>query len=124
MTELSGLLDRLDGTGSFQTELRGLGVFPGRRAPSVIWLGLDSRPWMALHARLESGLAQAGVPREKRRFRPHVTVGRVARAGDRTVPTPDGGFGGWELEARELHLVASDLRPGGPHYTFLHTVAL
>ena len=44
----------------------------------TIWVGVEkSAELMALQARVESALARVGVPRETRRFKPHVTLARL-----------------------------------------------
>ncbi|NNF28320.1 MAG: RNA 2',3'-cyclic phosphodiesterase [Gemmatimonadetes bacterium] len=122
--DLSELLDQVDRTGPWWAELKGLGTFPSRGAPSVLWLGMTCPGLRRVHGELESGLVRLGFPREQRPFRPHVTVGRLNRRAQGPAPEPDAAFGRWELQIQRLHLVASDLRPAGPHYTFLHTVVL
>ena len=61
------------------------GVFPSRRRPRVLWVGLDGDlPHMTmLHQRLEDALVPLGFERESRLFRPHLTLGRLReRASD------------------------------------------
>ena len=63
-------------------ELGGLGVFPARRKPRVIWMGATAPPALELlHERVEravlTGNYSAAPARET--YRPHVTLGRVPR---------------------------------------------
>ena len=63
-------------------ELCGLGVFPHRRKPRVIWIGVDAPPALELlHHRVELAAAELGFPSEHRQttYRPHITLGRVKR---------------------------------------------
>jgi 2'-5' RNA ligase len=64
-----------------QLSLRGLGVFPNERRPSVLWAGIeDGADWLkGLAAKLECALASIGIPPEERPFRPHLTLGRIRR---------------------------------------------
>ncbi len=68
--------------------LQGVGVFPNPRQPRVIWVGLSEggelldRLHEALNDRLE---AKLHMERERRKFTPHLTIGRV-----KTPPTGDG----------------------------------
>jgi 2'-5' RNA ligase len=99
-----------------------VGAFPSPRRPRVIWVGLDSGPRLRLlHDALDRRMAEFGVGREDRPFRPHVTVGRADRnAGP-------GEFRDFERHAREMSLDAevrieridlmeSRLRHGGAEY--------
>ncbi|MFD2613658.1 RNA 2',3'-cyclic phosphodiesterase [Paenibacillus gansuensis] len=67
----------------FGLRLSGVGAFgrPGR--PSVLWAGaagaLDALG--RLEQQLTAGLAGAGVPRENRPFRPHITLARNFKSG-------------------------------------------
>lgn len=106
----------------FVLGLRGVGCFPPRGAPRVLWAGLDAPPELAaLHGQLEQRLAAAGFPPEERDFSPHITLARfktrppgeaVARflrqhAAFAVAPFPVG----------EVVLYSSLLRPDGPRYT-------
>jgi 2'-5' RNA ligase len=59
----------------------GLGVFPNRRRPSVLWAGIEGgKDWLTnTVASLERALADIGIPPEARSFRPHLTLGRIGR---------------------------------------------
>src|SRR5436190_6988976 len=63
----------------FHLALRGLGTYPPRGRPRVLWAGLAGG-LDALHA-LQQGidrrLRQANFTLEERAFRPHVTLGRA-----------------------------------------------
>lgn len=59
--------------------LAGLGHFPPRGEPRVVWAGLggDVDAVIKLQNELAERAARHGVPIEKRPFVPHVTLGRV-----------------------------------------------
>jgi 2'-5' RNA ligase len=107
----------------FTIELGGLGSFPARGGPQVVWAGvvLGGERLVALHAALEAALAARGMPGEGRAFHPHVTLARARerRGGARlaAVLGPGPRFG--RLEVAALHLMRSDLGPGGSRYTVL-----
>jgi 2'-5' RNA ligase len=65
--------------GPFALSLKGGGCFPNARAPRVIWIGLaeGAEEASALAAAVERALEPLGFVREKRPFRPHLTIGRV-----------------------------------------------
>jgi 2'-5' RNA ligase len=69
----------------FEFEVQGAGAFPSVDRPRTVWLGIGrgEDELVALHAAVERALADLGFRRENRRFRPHLTVGRVR--GDRDL---------------------------------------
>lgn len=112
--------------------LRGAGAFPDVSNPRTVWLGVHGGEGglVALHGALGRELEPLGFLPEERRYRPHVTLGRV-RHGD---PAATGRL------AAELALLA-DLPAGasgidtvslvestrgrdGPDYEALHTADL
>jgi 2'-5' RNA ligase len=70
---------------AFEASLAGVGAFPSPRRAHVIWLGIaeGASELSALAERLCSGLRAAGFELETRPFRPHLTVARVKRGGER-----------------------------------------
>lgn len=108
----------------------GIGAFPSPRRPGVIWVGIESGPRLRLlHDALDRRMAEFGVARETRPFRPHVTLGRVDR---------DSGPGEFrefekrtrslrldtEIEIRQIDLVESRLRASSPEYRLIHAAKL
>ena len=67
----------------FDIDARGIGAFPDIKRPRTIWLGLGlgHDQMIALHEVIERGLARLGYREEGRRFRPHITLGRVRSGG-------------------------------------------
>jgi 2'-5' RNA ligase len=56
------------------------GSFADRRAPRVIWAGIETpqvQRLIQLAESIETWLAAAGVPRERRAFAPHLTLARL-----------------------------------------------
>ena len=110
----------------FDVEMAGVGVFPSYENPRTIWLGVTdgSEQLVALHAALEDSLAKLGCRVEARRFRPHLTLGRV-----RSLPKGAGQLAGSlkqhaEFEAgpmmvSEVTVFSSDLGRNGPTYEAL-----
>jgi 2'-5' RNA ligase len=62
----------------FEMRLEGLGAFPPRGTPRVLWIGAEPRDAIhELHEKVESRLKRLGFPGETRRFAPHVTLARL-----------------------------------------------
>lgn len=64
----------------FEVEARGIGCFPRPDKPRIIWAGFDdegAEVLTLLQQALERDLAEIGIPKEDRAFKPHVTLGRV-----------------------------------------------
>ncbi len=110
----------------FRVNVRGAGTFPkGGGAPRVVWAGVEGgeESLQKIYKRLNERLSRFGVRYEKRRFSPHITVGRVkspAGAGRLVQLVRDQAdkvFG--EVEIEELVFFMSELTGEGPVYTVL-----
>jgi 2'-5' RNA ligase len=101
----------------FDMAIRGLGLFPERGSPRVLWLGLAlPAPAVRLQAACETAAVAAGMEAEPRAFHPHLTLGRWRdRARRPALPEMDLG----RAHVRELVLYRSDIRPSGSVYTAL-----
>lgn len=117
-----------DGRRPCRLALDGLGTFPSLSAPRVLWVGVfgEVDALAELQHQVEGALARRGLPRERRRFSPHLTLGRVRegispaeirRIGpavlDTATPAPQ------EIPVEAVSLMQSHLLPGGARYTCL-----
>jgi RNA 2',3'-cyclic 3'-phosphodiesterase len=104
----------------FVIRLVGLGCFPPRKQPRILWAGIAPvEPVALLRNRVESILVQLGLAPEGRKFAPHVTlarfqavpIGRLARyLADNAL------FASAEFEVDAFHLYSSFLtRKGALH---------
>lgn len=70
----------------FEITVRGVGHFPPRGQPKVLWAGIaPSASLDLLHQRVDAALTRAGVPRDKRKFAPHITLARLRGSPSRAV---------------------------------------
>jgi len=102
----------------FSLEIKGVGCFPLRKAPRVLWAGVEkSESMLRLKQKIDSQLIRLGIEPEKRKFSPHITLarfrqkpssGRVANflAGNGLFTLP-------EFPVSEFHLYSSVLSPKG-----------
>lgn len=64
----------------FILRLKGIGHFPPRGEPRVIWAGVEHQPELvALKRRIDRALSQAGIDRDPTKYKPHVTLARLRR---------------------------------------------
>jgi 2'-5' RNA ligase len=92
-------------------------AFPSARRPRVIVLALEPEAELAALAdRIEAAVVRCGLRPEKRRFRAHITLGRL-----RNQRLPELGllpsFGSGSLAVNEVVLLQSDLGRDGSRYT-------
>ena len=98
-----------------EARVAGLGMFPERGSPRVLWLRLDVPPAVyELQRACERAAREAGFEREERPFRAHLTLGRWRdRAPRPDLPPADPGT----TRLDTLVFFRSDLRPDGAVYT-------
>lgn len=121
--EVQGALKGL-GAPAFESEAKGVGVFPSPGNPRVLWAGVDrgAAEFVALSREVDRLLALLGFPREKR-FVPHSTLARVkfmdgagrARLRALLEAHRETAFGEWRVES--VVLKRSVLTPRGPVYS-------
>ncbi len=118
----------VEGRGSLDLAVRGLGAFPRRSDPRVVWVGVEGGPALQdLQSAVEDELVRLGFPREDRRFHPHLTAARVKSRRNvarliRFLETEVVELGGFRAE--QVNLYQSLLRPEGAQYRVLETAAL
>ena len=130
--DLVRILDEFSADASgIDTHLLGLGAFPNRKKPRVIWTGIQESPAVTvLQTTLDQPLCEAGWPRDERPWRPHVTLARINTRRqpppavmfellDQNVATE---FGICRLG--KVGIYRSLLTPQGPEYTCLHSAEL
>ena len=105
----------------------GLGAFPDKAAPKILWLGIREHQLLRqLQRGLTNSLLRAGFEADRKAFKPHLTLGRVKNeaqipsaamdqlseliAGQQISPSP----------ADRITLFESRLQPAGPIYTALY----
>ena len=108
----------------FEFEVRSAGCFANHGRPRVVWAGVQDPGGSVrrLHERIETTLAPLGLHRERRAFKPHITLGRVHSAQNalelRAEIVKNADFDAGLAQAKEIAIYSSQLTPEGP----LHTV--
>lgn len=112
----------------FELSLRGTGFFPPRGPVKVLWAGVGASEALdALQRSVDSAITRLGLPSDRRRWTPHVTLARLDGA-----PAPriarflsDHALyrsRTFTVDAFELH--SSRLHPKGPVYELEQTFPL
>ena len=105
----------------FTMSLKGVGHFPPRGTPKVLWAGVDpAMEVISLRNKVEKALAAIGIERDHRKFSAHVTLARLRNsplkrvtqflAGNSLFATP-------AFAVREFHLYSSTLSAKGAVHT-------
>ncbi|UCE40023.1 MAG: RNA 2',3'-cyclic phosphodiesterase [Candidatus Aminicenantes bacterium] len=109
----------------FSLSLKGTGTFPqGAQIPRVIWIGIEKNEALQeIQARVENEFHKIRFPKEKRKYHPHLTLGRVK--GPQNLETimetlaihKEIEFG--KMTVNKMTLFKSTLKPSGAEYTIL-----
>lgn len=116
----------------FEISVGGFGVFPNYSRPRVIWVGVEAPEELQnLCRRIDIETARLGYPPDKRKFDPHLTLGRVSRnANPGEVRKISGELRHFKLgflgaaRITEVNLFRSKLSPKGAVYSKMFTAQL
>ncbi len=113
---------------AFSLRLTGMGCFPPRKQPRVLWAGVESNDSLnQLYKRVETTLVRGGLDPEQRKFSPHITLARLRDtplsrltnflAGNNLYTSPS-------FPVNEFHLYSSTLSQKGAIHTLEATYPL
>ena len=98
-------------------KIEGLGYFPPRRTPRVLWVGLENNDGLLqLRNRIETALVRLGLEPEGRKFSPHITIARFKKPSLNRVMAFMDTNNPFELPpfpVKEFHLYSSKLTARG-----------
>jgi len=113
----------------FYIKIYSVGVFPNRKYPRIIWIGIeDSEILIRLQRDVEESMALLGYQKEDRKFHPHLTVGRVrspkgiSNLINELDIFKEKHFGNVKVE--DVKLMESRLKPSGAQYFCLYKIPL
>jgi 2'-5' RNA ligase len=109
----------------FEIRIEGVGAFPNKRKPRVIWIGVADNSQMVIDikSRIDEILTEIGYKAEKERFTPHATIARI-----RSIKDPSQMFSNLEelaiepvgnMIVKSVSMKKSILTPSGPIYETL-----
>jgi 2'-5' RNA ligase len=112
----------------FQIRVKGVGAFPNKRRPRVIWIGVtdNAHQIVQLKAKIDELLTEIGYSAENEKFTPHATIARI-----RSVKDPSQLIHNLEELAEEqvgdmtvssICMKKSTLTPAGPVYETLWSI--
>lgn len=115
----------------FDLHLEGAGAFPALTRPRVFWAGVRGEivSLAELHTRIARALEPLGFERDRRGFKPHLTLGRTKDDRERATAAvardlADARLAGESFHVDEVIVMRSELNPTGARYTPLARVAL
>jgi 2'-5' RNA ligase len=107
---------------AFFLPLVGLGAFPGKGRPNVIWIGVGTgHPHLfQLHKRVQEAALAARLEPDLRSFHPHITIARCRDVSSETIRSflkTHAGFDAGMIHVESFCLNSSELTPAGSVYT-------
>jgi len=127
ISEIENILRKITGTYKpFSLKIKGTGYFPiEKKNPRVFWTGVEAdESLISFQQQLEADLEKIGFPREKRKFHPHLTLGRIKAPSfvQETVRElnryQESVFG--EMMVNKITFFQSILKPSGAEYIVIN----
>lgn len=109
---------------TFKLKISGNGVFPNRQRAKILWLGVeDVKGYLQrLNQIFENEYKKFGFPTENRKFKPHLTIGRLhepEKAEEIVTEHLSENVDCKEFEVSELTIFESKLLPQGSKYSII-----
>jgi 2'-5' RNA ligase len=123
LNEIQTCLDKIE-VHPFEAEIGGVGSFPNKRRPRVIWVGIvhNESEVLSLKNKVDSALAEIGYKIE-RKYTPHATIARVRfvkdplRLAENLESLANEILGRMNID--RIRMIKSTLTPTGPIYDTL-----
>jgi len=111
-----------EGLQPFKIRLKGMGAFPSMSNIRVVWVGIeDGGPLARIAEDLDRSMSELGYEREKRGFKPHLTLARTRSARNisnvQEILMEDAATDYGEYRVDRVLLKKSVLTPNGPIYS-------
>jgi len=120
------VMDAVSNFSSIEIQCVGAGAFPDSKRPRTVWLGVETgkNELTELQQSVEKSLKPLGFKPERRRFHPHLTIGRVRSGGPQQrelakLIEENASFEAGTSIIREVLILASFLDKTGPTYDVL-----
>ena len=116
---------------AFTIEYTGFGAFPGMQKARVLWLGFDDSSGHMAHLAhaLDKSLFFFGFERERRKFQPHMTIGRIKKiirpeSLNRMNSTIKSKIYIEKIKIDMITFFESELTPAGPVYSVIAQIPI
>jgi 2'-5' RNA ligase len=111
-----------EGFQPFRIRLKGMGAFPSMSNIRVVWVGIENGgPLERIAEELDESMSELGFVREKRGFKPHLTLARMRSARNianvQEILTENAATDYGEYTVDRVLLKKSVLTPNGPIYS-------
>lgn len=112
---------------SFKVDFTRFGIFYRRKEPKILWLGVEVKNEMAeLQNMIEEEMNSLGFEKEKRKFKPHLTLLRIKSKKEIEKVL---NFQNYEVDnlnyiANQISLMKSELLPSGSVYKTIQSFKL
>ncbi len=105
----------------FSIALKGIGTFPPRGIPRILWVGVEAGEHiLPLRNSIERTLAVINIPRDKKKYIPHLTIARLKNCSIHHLQQFLAGnafFQTAEFPVESFHLYSSRLTQKGAQHT-------
>ncbi len=112
----------------FNLNLKGVGYFPPRKIPRILWVGIADNPeLLRLQNKIERSVTSTGIEPDNRKFHPHITIARLNAAVAEKIAlflSANSLFATEPFEVSQFHLYSSHLKKDGAHHEILQTYKL
>jgi len=120
-----GIQNGIRGFQPWSATVKNVGAFPSLRSPRVVWVGIEDQgaQLVGLQNQIEKEMSRLGFEKEKRKFSPHLTLGRVRSPKGKNelvkylLDERERVFG--EINVDRVILFRSELKPTGAVYRVL-----
>lgn len=105
---------------SFKLRIRGVGHFPPRGEPKILWAGVEEHSGLTLlKTKIDGALKRLGLENDPRNFHPHITLARLKDVSSETIGeyiAHNNLFSCEPFWVSEFTLFSSTLNPQGSRY--------
>lgn len=114
---------------SFKLKISKNGVFQNKRRPRILWLEVidEENNLLKIKNELENDLEKIGFEKEKRKFKPHLTIARIRepkKSKSLVEKHLKNNFEPIEFEVSEIVIFESELKPTGSIYKIVSRFSL
>lgn len=113
---------------NFPLLIRGVGHFPPRGKPRIIWAGVESSDeLLRLKRKVDNQLIECGIPADSRKYSPHITLARLKTTTSKRVTEFLAGNSFLQFDQlliEEFHLYSSHLSHKGAVHTLERSYSL